>query len=192
MIDKLPFLPDDHHYAIAAVAARATQLEGSIETAVGFCFLAVPHAAEFILKNLNGDRYVLLLEKLMHDLNPQKRALITRVFSRVRHVRTERNEILHWLWGKAENPTDARFITNRPFREKKEKTRTAAEILGLANEMLDLSLVVSALAFRSPVPLSSHDKREPQAHRLDSVWQKVLDRYEKGEPLGLQQGPSLK
>jgi hypothetical protein len=188
MVDKLPFLSDDHHYAIAAVAARSAQLDTQIETTIAHIIAGsvMERTSEFILKNMNGDKYVGLLNSLLIDLylgDEEKQALIKKVFERVKDLRTQRNEILHWICGKSDDPTHSKHVSIRPHRETREKTLTAQEILAVAKEMLDLVLVIAALGSLSPKPIPSLDKHAQQAHPRNLAWQQILDRYGRGEPL---------
>ena len=50
MPNKLPFLSDDHHYAIAHVATRSAQLEHTIEYSVDAQMLLNKGAAKLIIK----------------------------------------------------------------------------------------------------------------------------------------------
>jgi len=49
MPDKLPLLPDEHHYAIAHVAARAAQLDHAIELAVVAQMANLRDAAKYLV-----------------------------------------------------------------------------------------------------------------------------------------------
>lgn len=138
MVNKLPFLPDEHHYAIAAVATRAAQLDSHIELSImKICTHAgLVESCKFILNNMNGDRYVGLLRALLRERLPKQRAEIDAGFTEITQLRTERNEILHWLYGKAEGPNKSLATYIRPFRERKEKSQTAGEIQAVANGFL--------------------------------------------------------
>src|SRR4051812_48546670 len=108
MIEKLPFLPDEHHYAIAHVAARSSQMEHHIEHLVNAAFAGQPETAEFLLKNLGTDRMVGLLKAALLDKFPQSREQIERLCAEIGRLRTLRNNLLHWIWGKSEDPTKGR------------------------------------------------------------------------------------
>lgn len=190
MVDKLPYLSDEHHYAIAAVAARAAQLDSIIEISIASLLLAVPKTSAFVLKNMNGDRYVGLLEQMLLDLIPQREAIIKAAFERVGKLRTERNEILHWIYGVSDDPALARYTSIRPHRQPQERSKTAEEIQAVANEMLDLVLVISALASLSNALCTSPYKLAQPSLLPDSIWTSILDRFQKGEPLGRLQEPS--
>lgn len=57
MTNKLPFIPEEFHYAIANVAARASQLDHMIEHSIEVMFGDMHNTAEFILKRgMSGDR----------------------------------------------------------------------------------------------------------------------------------------
>jgi hypothetical protein len=70
MPNKLPFLPDDHHYAIANVAVVAAQLDHMIEATIETALLDRKSTAEFMMKNLGADRVVGLLKAVLLDMAP--------------------------------------------------------------------------------------------------------------------------
>lgn len=163
MVDKLPFLADEHHYAITAVATRSGQLDAHIEMSIAVILqhAGFEKAAQNVLKNMNGDRYVNLLRDLLLDRLPNLAGEIDTAFSEIGRLRTERNEILHWLYGKAEDPAHARSSFFRPFRGYKEKIRTAQQIQDIADQLLKQVLLVSEwmnLAVGLPWPPTSLDK----------------------------------
>lgn len=135
MPNKLPFLPDDHHYAIANVAVVAAQLEHMIEATIDTALLERPRTAEFILKTTSAERLVGLLEAVLLDLAPKKEADITKLIADIRRLRSERNDIMHWIWSGSDEPDTARHATMRPYRETKAKTKKANEIQTIADEM---------------------------------------------------------
>jgi len=190
MVDKLPFLPDEHHYAIAAVAARAAQLEATIETSISILLAATEKTSAFILKNMNGDKYVGLLKQMLLDLSPAREDIINKAFPRIAAARTERNEILHWLWGKSEKPSAAKYTSLRPHREQQERSKTAAEIQAVADELLELSLVISALVTLSAKLRPSPYTPGPTVLVADSTWQQMLDLFQSGQSLRRPPAPS--
>ncbi len=58
MTTKLTQITVDHHFAIANVAARSSQMEIHIEKTVAKGLLNQPKTAESLLKNLGSDRVV--------------------------------------------------------------------------------------------------------------------------------------
>lgn len=136
MADKLPFLSDEFHFAIASVAARSAQMEHHIELAIAQLLQGKDNTARFILKNLGQDRIVKFYQALLLDEFPEDKEAIDALISLVEDLRRERNEILHWLWGKTDDETTAVNATLRPFRDEKRKYRTAADIGLIAGGML--------------------------------------------------------
>ena len=135
MSNKLPFLPDDHHYAIANVACRAAQLDHHIELTV-FCLMG-QHTGSFVLKQLGHDRQVGLIRALTLDLFPEHADELCEILDEIIVLRKERNEIMHWLWGEADAPDVAKYSSIRPYRENPEpKIKTAQEIQKIADGML--------------------------------------------------------
>lgn len=144
MIDKLPFLSDEHHYAIAAVATRAAQLDAHIEMSIWsiLTFAKLSGTSKYVLKNMNGDRYVGLLRELLLDELPNLSEQINSGFDQISALRTERNEILHWLYGKADDPAIAKSSSVRPHRPIKEKFRTALEMQKVAEDFLEYAILI--------------------------------------------------
>jgi hypothetical protein len=138
MPKKLPFLSDEHHYAIAHVATRAAQLDWMIEFCVNTQMM-VSHgrAAEYLIKSLDTNRLVDLLRVLLLDNFPTQASEIEALIQEIKAARTERNEVLHWIWGPdPEDPTRARLGSQRVYREEKFKTKTAEELYALADRLM--------------------------------------------------------
>jgi hypothetical protein len=138
MIDKLPFLSDDHHTAITSLALRVSQLEHHLEFLIWSMMIRQSNAAQVILKTMNADKIVMLAEALLNDAFPLDSDAIKKLFTDIRATRTERNEILHWLWAKTEDDLVAKHASIRPFREERSKTKTAQQISDSAQLALDL------------------------------------------------------
>jgi hypothetical protein len=145
MPDKLPFLPDEHHYAIAHVASRAAQLDHQIEFSVFTQFYPRHETSKYLLKNLDSNRLVNLLHALLRDNFKDRSTLIDAMMKDIAEARRERNEILHWLWGKGEDDTIARHGTSRPYRSEESKTKTAQQIYDVAALMLDATIALNRL-----------------------------------------------
>ena len=145
MRDKLPFLPDDHHYAIAHVATRAAQLDHTIEYCIDIQFSPRGETSKFLIKNMDTNRLVSLLHVVLLENFPEKTGTINAMMGDIITARKERNEILHWLWGKGEDDTLARHGSMRPHREETSKTKTAEQIYEVAGLMLDASIALTRL-----------------------------------------------
>jgi len=138
MMDKLPFLSDDHHFAITQVAARSAQLDHMIELTAGELLIQTPHTAAVIVRNLTHDRLINVIEALLLDFFPKEADEHTRLIAQITRVRKERNNLMHWLWGKSDDPQAMKIGSLRPYRDNPPpKTLTAAQIQLLASEMLD-------------------------------------------------------
>jgi hypothetical protein len=137
MSTKLPFLSDDHHFAIANVAVRVGQMEWHIENLIHNALFKQPKTAEVALKNLGADRLVTFVSAVLHDSFPEFTAEIDSLESEINRIKTERNEILHWIWGKSEKPETAIHISARPFRAHLQKKKTALDIQKVADDALE-------------------------------------------------------
>ncbi len=135
---KLPFLPDEHHYAIASVAARSAQLDHHIELMVQIALLSHQNTAEFALRNLGADRVVGLLRATLLDLAPDQADIIEALVVEIARLRGERNEVMHWLWSKSDEDDKAIHGTLRPFRTPQKKTKTAKEVHAIAEGMVEV------------------------------------------------------
>ena len=76
MTTKLPQITVDHHFAIANVAARSSQMEIHIEKTVAKGLLNQPKTAESLLKNLGSDRVVGVLKSILLDAAPEEKRRI--------------------------------------------------------------------------------------------------------------------
>src|SRR5262245_5376417 len=123
MPKKLPFLPDEHHYAIAHVATRAAQLDYAIE----YCVSAQMRSHKHLIKRLDVNRLVDLLGPLLRDNFPTRLSEIEKLIEDIKAARAERNEVLHWIWGQADDPGTATLKSHRIYREKQTRTKTANE-----------------------------------------------------------------
>ena len=135
MVEKLPQLTDDHHYAIANVAVRSAQMEVQIENTIEVALRNQPKTAEFALKNLGTDRVVGFLEALLMDSRPSDAMETGNLIAKIRALRIKRNETLHWFWIKGDAPDTATAATKRPFREFSFREQTAEEVQTTADEM---------------------------------------------------------
>ncbi len=114
-------------------------MEHHIEHAVNSAFRGEPETAEFLLKNLPTDRIVGLLKARLTDQYPNAKEEVSKLTAEIARLRTERNNILHWIWGKAEDPTMAVHASIRPFREDRMRYLTATDIQKIADDMLVVS-----------------------------------------------------
>jgi hypothetical protein len=136
MPKKLPFLPDEHHYAIAHVATRSAQLDQVIENCVDAQMGTHGRATEYIIKNLDTNRLVDLLRAQLQDNFPERASEIETLIQEIKSVRAERNEIIHWIWGKDDDATKAKMASLRSYRKQQFKTKTAEELYALADRLL--------------------------------------------------------
>lgn len=134
MTTRLPHLTDNFHFAIANVAARASQLEHNIEETVAAALPA--NTAEFVLKNFSMDRVVGLLENALLDAYPKDRQSIKGLITKINELRNERNQILHWSWLPGSQPETGLSQSARPFREVQHKEYHSRDVQHVADEML--------------------------------------------------------
>lgn len=131
MIPKLPVLPEDHHYAIAAVATQSAQLDHQIPLIVlGYSVPLGDAPRGFAERQPHSERLVRLLQALLHDEFPSEGEEIDAVIAEVKRVRGERNRILHWVWGKSDTPDMAVMAKLPVFGEHRIEEKTATDIQG--------------------------------------------------------------
>ena len=124
---------------MANVAARAAQLEYHIEKTIAKALEKQPRTAEFLLKNLGGDRVATLLKPLLLDWIPDEEEAINNLTAEITDLRSDRNQLLHWTWHRGKTEEDAIAATARPFREFRYASKTAAEIQEVADLMQNAS-----------------------------------------------------
>ena len=134
MPTKLPHITDDHHFAIANVATRSSQLEIHIEKTIEVGLNNQPKIAEYLLKSLNTDRVTGLLKAMLLDAAPEEEQQIDNLIKTIAGIRTERNEILHWSWIPGLKPGESISATSRPFRKFRYVERSAEQVQKIADE----------------------------------------------------------
>jgi hypothetical protein len=140
MPDKLPYLSDEHHYAIAAVTTRSSQMEHMVEMTISVAMMSQNNLAEYLLKNLGQDRIVGALAATLSDqLTPEEYDTAS-LISRIKAARTNRNDIIHSIYGVADDPTLAKIGTIRPYRQERFSEHSAADFYAVAQEMLSISM----------------------------------------------------
>lgn len=137
MTTKLPHLSDEHHFAIANVAARSAQLDYHIERTIEVTLRGQSKMAEFLLKTLSAVNIVNLLKTILLDAAPEEEPQIKNLILTINDLRSERNDILHRTWGPGGEPGTAMSVTRRPFREPRHTLRNAAQVQKIADEMLN-------------------------------------------------------
>ena len=131
MISCLPFLTNEHCYAITNVVARAAQLDATIKLTLNK-LLGSSTAAHYLLKNLNGDKYIDLLRAMLDERGVTE---ATRLTGDIKSARKDRNDLVHWLWGKSDDPTRMKIGSIRPHRETQQKDMTASEVQSIADRL---------------------------------------------------------
>jgi hypothetical protein len=145
MATKLPYLSNEHQLAISNVSVHSAYLDGMIEVAISALMGERPTVAEFILKNMNGDRYVTLAKLLLQDefRLENKTDEIDTLFAKIAALRSQRNEVIHWIWGPSGEDGTAKHASMRPYRPQQVKTKTAAEIATISDGLWSCGLAIS-------------------------------------------------
>lgn len=137
MATKLSFLTDEHHFALANVAIRAAQLDAHIEETVAMFLVDKPATAKFILHNTGADRLIGLLQAMLVDHFPADKTEADNLITAIKSARGSRNDLLHQLWGPAEEADKATVASIRPYREDKIRFVTASDIQAVATKLLE-------------------------------------------------------
>lgn len=136
-ITKIPFLTDAHHFALANVMVRSSQLEHHIEMTIETLMDGQENSAKFLLKNLGGDRIAGFLLELLKDarLPTITDAEATKLVTEIKRVRDERNSLMHLAWGSSDLPGQAVQGDYRPFRERRRRNVSAAFVETIASDL---------------------------------------------------------
>ena len=141
---KLPFLSDDHHFAITSMAVRVGLMDWQIESLVATALTKQPTTAAFVLKNLASDRIVGLARAVLLDSAAVDSAAVPPLFAEIEAIRAERNELIHWIWGESPEGKAAIQVDARPFRMTQKKSRTDAEISAVADRAMKVIQTLGA------------------------------------------------
>ena len=135
MPTKLPFLPDEHQFAIALVAVTAAELDMTIEKLVYLMFGQPDSITEFILKNLHANRIMDFLLTLFLARLPNYEGYLNELFARIKTSRQDRNDLLHWLYDTSHKGDTIKIEDKRPFRHKPPREMTAGDIQVIADSL---------------------------------------------------------
>jgi hypothetical protein len=108
-------------------------MDWHIESLISATLRTHPRTAEFLLKNLGAERVVAAARAILKDAFVLDQTKIDELFAEIEELRTERNEVLHWIWGRTEQENIAMHLSARPFRKQQHKFKTAADIQTLAD-----------------------------------------------------------
>jgi len=139
MTNKLPFLPDEHHYAITHVIARAALLDHAIHFSAASQLAPRGQLARYLLANVDLNRLIKVLHAVLLDnFAATRHDEINKLMETIRTARSERNDLMHWLWQASdEDPDRITLAQVRPYKPEATKSKTAAELYALANTMLE-------------------------------------------------------
>lgn len=192
---SLPYLLDEHLIAIAHVAIRSAQLEHSIEIGVSALFGTQRATAKAILTESHSNKLVGLLRTLLLDIFRFETDGIEPMINRVHKARRRRNDVMHYVWGRADERGKALAVQVRPFREPKDLAMTAAEIGEVADELLAASIEVMEWTERGMdrvLPKSSPNRLLQQPQPLGLLSPSGLDQQEPLSEPSPQPPPSPK
>jgi len=71
------------------------------------------------------------------DAAPEYEQEIEKLDAEIKRLRSERNDIMHWIWGESEGSDAAFHISARPFRKHQMSTKTADQIKKIAHETVE-------------------------------------------------------
>jgi hypothetical protein len=145
MSNKLPFLSDEFHFAIASVAVRAAQLEHHIEHAISHFMIKSPEMSKFLLGKASQGKSVEAFRAAAIDALPDMAAQIDELVKRIVKIKDRRNETLHWLWGKGEDENNAKTANIKPHKDHKIKMKTAKDVSKIADDALGAAIDIIQL-----------------------------------------------
>lgn len=139
MKSHLPYLSDAHALAIAHVAIRSAWLDHLLEILLVELFHPNVGTAKRLVKEQAQSRQIDHIESMLIDRFPWITPNIKSFMSDIKFARSERNDVIHHLWGQTDESGAASLGSYRPFREPKERSMTAAEVGAVADLLLRCS-----------------------------------------------------
>lgn len=171
MKSRLLHLSNEFIHAIAYVSVRSAELDHTIEITIVELLHPNRKSAEKILKNWNQSRQVELVGTLLEDRFPWYATEVQNFIAKIEAARSERNIIMHYLWGAADVDGAAKLASRRPFRAPKEITKTADEVGAVADAMLDITnKLYELLYYLREQRIASPDERAPLPPRGNYPW----------------------
>ena len=162
MKSELPLLGDAHARAIAHVSIRSAQLDHIIEIALDELLLPKEKTAEKIVKNWGHSQQIGLINSLLLDIFPWYQKQIDDFILKINEARKDRNKIIHHLWGDVDDGGAATLASYRPYRDPKKDSKTAENVMDVADELFSASLKLHHVIFWCREQrIASHDKRAP-------------------------------
>jgi hypothetical protein len=135
MTSVLPFLSDEHARAVAHVAIRSAQLDNLIELLIVKLLQPNTNTAEKVLREWGQNKQIDLAQALLLDHYPGRKDDIEAFIIKMKASRSERNDVIHYLWGWAAREDVAILARIRPFRKPVKKTMTARQVKDVADEL---------------------------------------------------------
>jgi hypothetical protein len=171
MPDRLPFLPDEHYYAITNVVARAAQLDHSLYFSLAFQLSDKRHLMKYLIANVDLNRLIKVLHAALLDNFPAKHDEINTLIKSINVARADRNDLIHWLWQKTDDPEKITLADMRPHKSEATKTKTSADIYALAQACLDAVAALHSLDFEL---MRRRDMRPQEVASLETLLQQTL------------------
>lgn len=153
MVPKLPYLTDEHHYAIARLAVYGAELDHVIELTVDVMFRNTPNTAKAVITNLTTDRLLGVLDALLADKYPTEAAQHSQMVADIKATRLDRNQVMHSLTDETGDDTEiVTFRSRRPYRKETDNDMSAKDIYDIALKMMDLNAAMYRLCRREGWP----------------------------------------
>lgn len=138
-MDLLPFLPDEHHIAIAHVATRSALLDHVIEWTIAGILRNDPDKSRHILINKHPNKLPAIMGNLLVADLPDEKPAIDWLIGKITNTRERRNRVIHWVIGKTNQAGKARMVSLRPHREEMSDALDANQIKLIADDLLFLA-----------------------------------------------------
>jgi hypothetical protein len=136
MRSKLPHVSDEHLKAIAHVSIRSAQLDQLIEICAASLLLPSLALAELILKDARTDKLIQIIQSSLYDRHPSFKAEADKLIREITQARRDRNDVIHFVWGKADKNGTIKTGSVRAFKPDKERSFTAAQVGEVADKLL--------------------------------------------------------
>jgi hypothetical protein len=133
-------LLDEHLIAIGHVAIRSSMLDTMIDFTVEALSKSYPKIMRDTSLNWPVRQKLDLIKQEITKLLPKHECAIAEFAGEIKAARNERADVMHRMWGTTDTDEEKMLIELRDWTKQKRppKRTTAAEMMTLANKMIDL------------------------------------------------------
>ena len=134
-----------HLKAIAHVSIRSAQLDHMLEFALNALWISSPKQSALILKQIVTAKQVDFLQAALQDYFLNDISDIDSFIAAIKTARSDRNDVIHQVWGQPQEDGTARHASYRPHRKPVESHKTADQVLEIADRLLRCAAICVAI-----------------------------------------------